>query len=98
LDPAIHGRLIDQHATFPQEFFDIAIAQGLAQIPPHGTEADVGLNVAPFHSGEIAHGRSPVIWGPRRTEPWTRSLAVFATEPEIVPGGDVADSEHDAVV
>jgi hypothetical protein len=52
-------------ATFPQEFFDIAIAQGVAQTPPHGTENDVGLKVAPFTEGEIAHGRSPVIWGQR---------------------------------
>jgi hypothetical protein len=40
--------MIDPHATFPQEFFDIAIAQCGQQIPPHGTEDHVGLKVAPF--------------------------------------------------
>jgi hypothetical protein len=55
--------MIALQATFPQEFFDIAIAQGVAQT--HGTENDVGLKVAPFTEGEIAHGRSPVIWGRR---------------------------------
>jgi hypothetical protein len=53
--------MINLHAAFPQEFFDIAIAQGVAQIPPHGTEDDVGLKVAPFKEGKIAYGRSPVI-------------------------------------
>jgi hypothetical protein len=48
LDPAKHGRMIDGAASFPQEFFHITIAQGVAQIPPHGTEDDVGLKVAPF--------------------------------------------------
>jgi hypothetical protein len=41
--------MIDPHATFPSECFDIAIAQGVAQIPPYGTEDDVGLEVAPFN-------------------------------------------------
>jgi hypothetical protein len=73
--------MIAPQATFPQEFFDIAVAQGVAQTPPHSTENDVGLKVAPFTAGEIAHGMSPVIWGQRRPTPCTRSLAVFATEP-----------------
>jgi hypothetical protein len=40
--------MIDPHAPFPQEFFHITIAQGIAQIPSYGTEDDVGVKVAPF--------------------------------------------------
>jgi len=57
--------MIDPHATFPPEFFDIAIAQGVAQIPPYGSVDDVGWEVSPFKEGQIAHGRSPVICGQR---------------------------------
>jgi len=35
LDPAKRRRMVDPPATFPQEFFNVAIAQRLAQIPPH---------------------------------------------------------------
>ena len=56
-----YGRMIDGDASFPHELFDIAIAQGVAQIPPHGTEDDVGLKVAPFEWSGITHGKSPVI-------------------------------------
>jgi hypothetical protein len=35
LDPAKRRRMVDPPATFPQEFFNAAIAQRLAQIPPH---------------------------------------------------------------
>jgi hypothetical protein len=33
LDPTKHGRIIDGDAAFPQEFFHITIAQGVAQVP-----------------------------------------------------------------
>jgi hypothetical protein len=44
-----------------QEFFRVATAQGIAQIPQHGAEDDVGFKVAPFKQGGIAQGRYPMI-------------------------------------
>jgi hypothetical protein len=34
LDPSKHGGVIDGDPAFPQQFFDITIAQGIAEIPP----------------------------------------------------------------
>ena len=33
LDPAKHGCMIDVDASFLQKFFDITIAQGIAEVP-----------------------------------------------------------------
>jgi hypothetical protein len=35
LDPAKHGRMIDGDASFPQEYCNTMIAQGIPQVPPH---------------------------------------------------------------
>jgi hypothetical protein len=40
--------MINRQSAFPHEFFHVAIAQGIAQIPLHGTEDDVGFKVTPF--------------------------------------------------
>jgi hypothetical protein len=48
LDPMKYRRMINRDPAFPQEFFHVARAQRIAEIPPHGAEDDVGLKVAPF--------------------------------------------------
>jgi hypothetical protein len=35
LDPTKDHSVIDPHATFPQQFFDVTIAQGIPQIPTY---------------------------------------------------------------
>ena len=65
LDPAEDGGMINCESAFPQEFFHVARAQRLAEIPPHSAEDDLGFKMAPFKEAGIAHGRSPVIRGQR---------------------------------
>src|SRR5262247_4428509 len=48
LDPAKYGRMIDGDASFPQELFDIAIAQSIPEVPADRTEDDISLKVAPL--------------------------------------------------
>jgi VanZ like family len=81
LDPTKHRRMIDPHAAFAHKLFHIAVAQRVAQIPPHSTEDAVSLQVAPFEEGGIAHGRSPVIGGRDCLTRCSRSPAILATEP-----------------
>src|SRR6266540_4292988 len=38
LDPAEHRRMIDVEPTLQQEFFDITVAEGIAEIPSHPTQ------------------------------------------------------------
>src|SRR5262245_12785237 len=77
--------MVDPDATFPQEFFPVAIAPRVAEIPPHRAENDVSLNVAPFEQGGIAHGRSPVTGGQHCSMArCTRSPVILATEPREV--------------
>ena len=40
-DPALDGRVVDGYPTLLQEFFDMAIAQGVRQIPPYTYQNDV---------------------------------------------------------
>jgi hypothetical protein len=85
LDPAKHRGVVDPHAAFPHELFHVAVAQGLAQIPPHGTEDDVSFKVAPFEQGRIAHGMAPVIWDRDGLARCSRPPAILATEPKHLP-------------
>jgi len=61
--PNVHGRVVDAHTLFLQAFFNIAVAQGVAERPPHGAEADLGFKMASLTEGAIAHDTSPVIRG-----------------------------------
>jgi hypothetical protein len=85
LHPAKHGRMIDGDASFTQEFFDITVAEGIAEVPPHRAKDDLSFKVTPFEQGRIMHGRSPVTVGPQRMAPCIRSPAILATEPPRVP-------------
>jgi hypothetical protein len=61
LHPAKHGRMIDGDASFAQELFDITVAEGIAEVPPHRAQDDLGFKVTPFEQGWIIQGRSPMI-------------------------------------
>jgi hypothetical protein len=63
LDPPKHRGVIDGDAAFPQQLFDITVAQGIAEIPPHGADDDLRSKVTPFEEWGLGHERSPVICG-----------------------------------
>ena len=46
LDPTKDRGMIDGHTAVVQQFFDIAIAQGIAEILADGTENDLGFKMA----------------------------------------------------
>src|SRR5262245_13687156 len=48
LHPAKHGRVIDRETPLAHQFLDIAVAQSIAQIPPHTTHNDFRLKVTPL--------------------------------------------------
>ena len=61
LHPPKYSGVIDGDPTFPQQFFDITIAQGLAQIPPYAAHDDLTRKVTPFADWGDIHERPPVI-------------------------------------
>jgi hypothetical protein len=44
----VQSGVIDGHHAFVHQFFDITIAQGMAQMPADGAENDLGFKVAPL--------------------------------------------------
>jgi hypothetical protein len=46
LDPRKDRGVIDRNAAFMHQFFDVPIAQGIAEIPADGAEDDFSLKVA----------------------------------------------------
>ena len=48
LNQPIDRRMINCETTFPYHFFEVAITEGVAQIPAHAEEDDLGLIVTPF--------------------------------------------------
>jgi hypothetical protein len=81
LDPVDDGRMVKRPAAFPQAFCHSAVAQGLAQRPPHGAADHVRLEGTPGEEGGIAHDRSPRLCGPHRLALCRRSPVMLATEP-----------------
>jgi hypothetical protein len=47
LDPSEYRGVVDPPTAFPQKRFHVAVAQRVAQIPPHGAEDGVGVKMAP---------------------------------------------------
>jgi transposase len=84
-DPATHRRMVDPHATFPQECFHVAIAQRLTQRPPHGAEDNGGCTVAPVAQSRLMHGQSARNWGRDGLTRCIRSPAMLATESPGLP-------------
>jgi hypothetical protein len=50
--------VIDGDPTFPQEFFDITIAQLIAERPPHTTDNDLPSIVTPCEEWGLVHAWS----------------------------------------
>jgi hypothetical protein len=61
LHPAKHRRMIDGDPTLLHQFFDITVAQGITEIPPHPADADLTRKVTPFEEWGLVHARSPVL-------------------------------------
>jgi hypothetical protein len=53
--------MIDGDPSLLQQFFDITVAQGIAEIPPHATYNNFTSKVTPFEERGLIHKRSPVI-------------------------------------
>src|SRR5215475_12812130 len=61
-DPALDGRMVESHAALCHQCFDMAIAQGIRQIPSHSHQHDVLGEMGPFETDR--HRRSPSLWYP----------------------------------
>jgi hypothetical protein len=61
LHPAKHCRMIDGAPALLHQFFDITVAEGVAEIPPHAADDDLTSTVTPFEERGLIHTRSPVI-------------------------------------
>lgn len=48
LDPTKDHGVIDGHTTVGQQFFDMPVAQDIAERPADGAQDDVSFNVAPL--------------------------------------------------
>jgi len=53
--------MIDGDPALLHQLFDITVAQGIAEIPPHTTDDDFTSKVTPFEERGLIHTRSPVI-------------------------------------
>jgi len=87
LNPAKRGCIIDSQAAFSQEFFDIAIAQGISKVPPDRPQDDLGGEIAPVAEWSLSHERSPAIWDLGHSALCSRSPGVLATEPRLCSTG-----------
>src|SRR5439155_12825418 len=56
-DPSINGGVIQLHPAFFHEFFDVACAQGIRQIPPDAHENDLLRKMRPLETDR--HRRTP---------------------------------------
>ena len=63
LYPSPQCGVVDRQIALGHRFFQIAITQGVAQIPADTEYNDVAFKVAPFKQWGMAHGRSPGICG-----------------------------------
>jgi hypothetical protein len=48
LHPAIDGCLFHRESPFPHHLFEVAVAQRVAQVPPHAQHNDLGFEMAPL--------------------------------------------------
>ncbi|MDZ4877552.1 MAG: hypothetical protein CLLPBCKN_006987 [Chroococcidiopsis cubana SAG 39.79] len=49
--------MVNLHRTLQHHFFQVRVSQGIAEIPPHAHEDDVGLKVTPLERMFAVHGR-----------------------------------------
>src|SRR5581483_5661176 len=55
LNPSVNGSMIDLQPTLPHHFFEVPIAERIAQIPSDAQEDDVGLKMTPFEGRLLTH-------------------------------------------
>src|SRR5918998_69654 len=94
-DPAIEGAMVHRQAALPKQLLDVAIAQGIAQIPGDGLqdqrrlemaalEVVLGPTLQPLSNRTQDHGPPPLTegqsWLPDLT---SRQRQKFATGPRL---------------
>src|SRR5712692_5588932 len=80
LHPAIDRGMIDRESTFSHHFFEVTIAECIAEIPTNAQENDVGLKMTPLEGMLLVHeGDSSAFLAYSRDYQIT---IVFATQPE----------------
>jgi hypothetical protein len=48
LNPAVDGGMVHRESPFPHHFLEIAVAQRVAQVPPHAEQNDLSFVMTPF--------------------------------------------------
>src|SRR5207249_2732615 len=56
-DPTLNGRMVDRHAAFLHELFDMPVAQGIGHVPPHAHENNILRKMDSLETNR--HRRSP---------------------------------------
>jgi hypothetical protein len=56
LHPTVNGRVIYLPSSFLHEFFEVAVAECIPQIPSHTDKDDFGLEMTPFEGLLLCHG------------------------------------------
>jgi hypothetical protein len=76
--------MIHLQSPFPHHFLQVAVAQGVAQIPTHAEENNLGFKVTPFQRILLIHeGNSSAVLEYRRVY---HTASIFATQPVAVSG------------
>ncbi|GHO64421.1 hypothetical protein KSC_033130 [Ktedonobacter sp. SOSP1-52] len=56
MHPTVNGGVIYGESSFSHEFFEVAVTEGVPQIPSHTDKDDFGLEVTPFEGLLLCHG------------------------------------------
>src|SRR6185437_13342391 len=79
LHPPIDRGMVDVETSFPHHFFEVAVAERVAQIPAQAQENNLGFEVPPFERTRLAHEENSS--ARLDTAEFTTSSAFLATEP-----------------
>lgn len=60
LNPAVDRGMVHLQTTFQHHFFEITVAERIAQVPSDAQENDVGLEMMPFERVLLCH-RGPLL-------------------------------------
>src|SRR5262249_23118561 len=82
LDPSIDCRMIDREVALLHHFFEVAITDGIAQIPANAQENNLGLIVTPLEETGFGHRQtSKQDSGSGQSTIIDQSHLFFATQP-----------------
>ena len=76
--------MIHRQTPLQHHLFQVAVAQGISQVPPDTQEDDVGLEMTPLEGVLRVHERGGSGYRTSSISISTRAAPVFATEPERV--------------